>query len=104
MATGITIDSRLQEVASHLEPAPSLNGSLARVLAKELARELAIYEQQDVHFHTQYRMPFDRFARSRLMHRPTGAVEQDYFDWELAVTRLRELRAELARLRPLLRA
>ena len=104
MAHGATIDPRLREIVTHLEPAPSVNGSLARLLTKELEREFAVHEQQDAHFRAQYNMPFERFARSRLMKKPPATVEQDYFDWELAISRLRELRAELARVKPLLPA
>jgi hypothetical protein len=104
MVRGTTIDPRLQELMRQLEPASSVNGSLARLLAKELERELAIYEQQDAHWRIQYQMPFEQFARSRRMQRPSSATEQDYFDWELATSRIRELRTELARVKPLLAA
>ncbi|MBU0567388.1 hypothetical protein KJ693_04800 [bacterium] len=96
----ITIDPRLKEIASYLEPAPDINVTLSRLLAKELDRELAIYEQMDSQFQKQYGMLFEKFYDSFVSSSETfsPATEQDYFDWEMATTTIKELREELGKL------
>lgn len=91
----IAIDPRIKEIASHLEPAPNINITLSRLLAKELDRELAIYEQMDSKFQKQYGMSFEKFYASFISNsEPSHGIEQDYFDWEMATTVIKELREE----------
>lgn len=100
----ITIDPRIKEIASHLEPAPDINITLSRLLAKELDRELAIYEQMDAQFQKQYGMPFEEFYTSFISNsQASGTVEQDYFDWEMAITAIKELREKLGKIEPLMK-
>jgi len=46
-------------------------------------------------------MDFYAFKESELMRDPPFEVQQDYFDWELAITRLDETRKELEKLETL---
>jgi hypothetical protein len=94
----VNIDERLQETIEHLLPGFSdINIGLGHLLAREIERELAVYEQMDKNFADHYGMSFDEFGISDLMRDPPFAVEQDYFDWELAVTIIQQLRQDLAK-------
>lgn len=49
-------------------------------------------------FERKYQMDFFSFKNSDLMKTPSWETEEDYFNWELAVTKLEELREEIERL------
>lgn len=93
-----TIDPELLELVKLLEPDNDTNTGLAKLLEKEIRRELAVYEQMDENLRKQYCMTFEEFTHSDLMKEPSFAVEQDYFDWEMATTLIKDLRVKLARI------
>ena len=94
-----TLNPTVQEIITFLESTPDVNSALARLLEKQLDRELTIYEQMDASYQKQYGMSFDEFYRSPLMQQPSFNVEQDYFDWEMATTLIKVLRAHLAKVK-----
>ena len=51
-------------------------------------------------FEAKYGQPFEAFRQRVLTSEPAFQVEQDYFDWELAVTGIADMQAEIQRLRP----
>ena len=97
-----TIDPRIKEVVSSLAPSCDINTGLAQLIIKEIDRELAVYESTAKEFEKKYGMKFDEFYKSDLMKKPSHEVEQDYFDWEMAVTIINKLRPQLVKIRQLL--
>lgn len=95
------IDKRIWDTIEHLEPSDNINLSLGRLLKHRIEHDLAIYEQMDLNLSSHYSMSFDEFTSSELMVEPSFSVEQDYFDWELAVTMIKELRKDLANIYPI---
>jgi hypothetical protein len=93
------IDPTLQEIVTSLESTPDVNVGLARLLERQLDRELTIYEQIDEAYRKQYGMSFEEFYHSPLMQQPSFQVEQDYFDWEMAVTLIKVLRSQMAKVK-----
>jgi len=57
------------------------------------------YELLDRHFSTKYRMSFEEFRAQNMVanHDYSFEVESDYCDWEMAVTGLAALKAQIAR-------
>jgi hypothetical protein len=49
----------------------------------------------------QYDQSFETFREMILHSQPSFEIEQDYFDWELAVTGMADMEEEIARLRAL---
>lgn len=73
--------------------------SSPKVVAKEPhPNDLLKYEVVSRGFQKKYEMDFETFRTSDLMKEPPHEVEQDYFDWELAITRMDEVKSELDKL------
>ena len=49
-------------------------------------------------FQEKHKQDFESFREYVLSTEPDYAVEQDYFDWELAVTGVADMEAEIKRL------
>ncbi|MGQ9629716.1 MAG: hypothetical protein ACUVXI_05275 [bacterium] len=88
------IDSSLLSKLSRFEPSGDVNIGLAKLLLAASKRELTKYKIMDGEFSRKYKMSFWDFKAS-FMRDPTFEVEQNYFDWELAITRVEEIEAEI---------
>jgi len=98
METLTITDGTLIDSMRKLEPAPSIKQSLRRLLVSRSRSELIKYTLINRGFERQYKMDFHTFRISEQMKEPSFEVEQDYFDWELAVTKIAEMEEELERL------
>ena len=76
-------------------PTGDYNQSLAKVLLAHARRNLAKYELMIKNFEKKYGMAFATFSDSDLMKEPAFEVEQDFFDWDMAVTGLEDMRQEI---------
>jgi hypothetical protein len=94
--SGVTKD--LLDSLSRLEPANDVDESLRRLLMRKARNDLLKYEVISRGFQKKYKMDFESFRKSDLMKEPPSEVEQDYFDWELAITRMDEVKSQLDRL------
>ncbi len=54
-------------------------------------------------FEAKYKQGFETFRQTILSAEPPFEVEQDYFDWELAVTGAADMEEEINRLKNLFR-
>ena len=52
-------------------------------------------------FEQKYERDFETFRKKILASKPKSEAEQDYFDWELAVTGIADMKAEIKRLKAL---
>ena len=98
MISKSTTSKELLESLSRLEPAKDTDESLRKLLVAKARSDLIKYEVMVKNFSKKYSMDFYEFKESKLMQEPPFEVEQDYFDWELAITRLDEIREELGKL------
>jgi hypothetical protein len=71
----VTINPELLEIVQSLELSNDMNISLAKLLEKEMQRELAVYEHMAENFRTQYGMTFEEFAHSALLQEPSFSIE-----------------------------
>jgi hypothetical protein len=55
-------------------------------------------------FQDRYDMAFDAFRQKMLAAQLDSTAEQDYFDWELAVTGIEDMQEEIKRLKALAKA
>jgi hypothetical protein len=53
--------------------------------------DLMKYRLINQRFQKEYGIDFSAFRTSNWMEQPSSKVEQDYFDWEMAVTMVEEL-------------
>lgn len=92
----------LESSLERLEPTGDYNQSLAKVLLAHARRNLAKYDLMIKNFGKKYGMSFAEFSDSDLMKEPAFEVEQDFFDWDMAVTGLEDLHQEIRLLEALI--
>ncbi len=92
----------LQQSLERLMPSRSFEESLTKLLLVQARRNLLKYQMMDRRFQRKYRKTFEQFRAERLGSPMSFEVEQDYFDWELAVTGIDEIKDEIERLEALL--
>ncbi|NIO72113.1 MAG: hypothetical protein GTN71_24580 [Anaerolineae bacterium] len=85
----------LESSLERLEPTGDYNQSLAKVLLAHARRNLVKYDLMIKNFEKKYGMSFTEFSDSDLMKEPVFEVEQDFFDWDMAVTGLEDMRQEI---------
>lgn len=90
------------ESAKRLFPGLSKDEVLASLLYERAQRNLIKYQSQARHYETKYQIPFDELRRLVVEGEPGEEQEQDYFDWELAVTGIDDMKLELDRLSELI--
>ncbi len=62
-------------------------------------RNLIKYKTMARQFEARYDQDFEIFRQAVSGSEPPFEIEQDYFDWELAVTGIADMEEEIARLR-----
>jgi len=97
----MSVITTLEHSARRLFPDWSLDRVLAELLLERAQRNLIKYQVQHRHFEEKYEQIFDEFRRFVLDSEAPFEVEQDYFDWELAVTGIQDMQEEIARLKNL---
>lgn len=85
--------------AQRLFPNLSLEAVLAHLLLEHAQKHLIRYQSMIHQFEAKYGQPFERFRQQILTSTPDFATEQDYFDWEMAVTAADDMKAEITRLK-----
>jgi hypothetical protein len=84
--------------AKRLFPGLSKDEVLASLLFERAQRNLIKYQSQARQFETKYQISFYEFRQLVVVGEPGEEQEQDYFDWELAVTGIEDMKTELGRL------
>lgn len=97
-ATATTI---LKASARQLSPGLSLDQVLAELLLERAQKNLIKYQTMARQFEAKHGQPFESFRQMVLSSEPAFEAEQDYFDWELAVTGIQDTEGEIKRLRTL---
>ena len=92
----------LAESFERLFPNIDRDVALAQLLLERAQRNLVRYETAARRYVVQYGQDFDQFREMALSSDPDAETEQDYFDWELAITGISDMQDELVRLRTLL--
>ena len=93
--------SIVEASARRLFPDLSLDQVLAELLQERAQRQLIKYKTMARQFEAKYGQDFETFRQKVLDSEPAFEVEQDYFDWELAVTGIADMEEEIERLKSL---
>lgn len=91
----------LQEAARRLFPEWSVDRVFAQLLLERAQRNYIRYEASARQFEQKYGQSFEALRQSILAGEPAEELEQDYFDWELAVTGAADMQDEIVRLKRL---
>ena len=102
MAMTVTVD--LMESMQRLFPNIGSDAALADLLLERAQRNLVRYQADSRRFSRKYDQDFDSFRQDILNSEPDEAQEQDYFDWELAVTGIADMQDEISRLSSMLQS
>ena len=98
----MSIDSvALQVSAQRLFPEQDLDQVLAELLLERAQKNLIKYRAMAPRFEAKYRQAFEGFRLEVLDSEPGFEEEQDYFDWEMAVTGIAEMQEEIRQLEQL---
>ncbi len=100
--TTLSITATLETSVQRLFPDLSIDHVLAELLFERAQKNLIKYRTLNRKFTAKYQQPFEKFRQEILDSHPGFEKEQDYFDWELAVTGIADMEVEIERLSDLL--
>lgn len=95
--------AEIQASAQRLFPNASLDQVMVELLLERAQKNLIKYQTLVCQFETKYGKDFETFRQEVSHSEPPFEMEQDYFDWELAVTGVSDMEEEIERLRALSR-
>jgi hypothetical protein len=93
--------AQVEASTKRLFPDLSVEQVLAELLPERAQKNLVKYQTMARQFEVKYKRDFAAFRAQVLSSRPASEVEQDYFDWELAVTGVADMTEEIQRLKSL---
>ncbi|MFQ6102355.1 MAG: hypothetical protein ACE5OS_14150 [Anaerolineae bacterium] len=96
---GLSTAATVQASARRLFPNLSLDQVLAELLLERAQKNLIKYRAMARQFEAKYGQDFEVFRQEILGSEPAFEVEQDYFDWEMAVTGIADMEEEIRRLK-----
>ena len=97
MALPITIESSAKRLFPNLSP----EQAIVELLLERAQKNLIKYQAMAREFEKKYERDFEAFRKKILASKPKAEAEQDYFDWELAVTGIADMQDEIKRLKVL---
>ena len=87
--------------ARRLFPNLSFDQAMVELLLERAQKNLIKYQAATRQYEAKYPQGFDAVRAAIASGKISGAMEQDYFDWELAVTGISDMAEEIERLKQL---
>lgn len=97
MALPVTIESSARRLFPNLPP----EQAIVELLLERAQKNLIKYQTMARRYKKIYAQDFVSFRKEILASKPDSIMEQDYFDWELAVTGIADMQEEIKRLKAL---
>ena len=94
MVLPVAIESSAKRLFPNLQP----EQAIVELLLERAQKNLIKYQSAAREFETKYAQKFETFRKKIFSSKPDSATEQDYFDWELAVTGIADMQDEIKRL------
>ena len=88
----------LESSAQRLFPNASISQVLAELLLERAQKSLIKHQTAARLFEARYGQTFDTFRTTIIKSQPDSRTEQDYYDWELAVTGIEDMTEEIVQL------
>ncbi len=98
------LESTIRSSAKRLFPGINPEKAFAELLLDRTQKNLIKYQVLARRFETKYQQDFPNFRNDILKSEPDSEPEQDYFDWEMAITGIADMTAEIDNLRKLIAA
>lgn len=97
MALPVSIESSARRLFPNLPP----EQAIVELLLERAQKNLIKYQTMARGFKKKYAQDFASFRKEILTSQPDSTIEQDYFDWELAITGIADMQEEIKRLKAL---
>jgi hypothetical protein len=97
MALPVTIESSAKRLFPNLTP----EQAIMELLLERAQKNLIKYQTMAREFEKKYERDFETFRKKIIASKPKSEAEQDYFDWELSVTGIADMKAEIKRMKAL---
>ena len=97
----MTLSANIESSARRLFPNLTPEKALVELLLERAQKNLIRYQALARQFEAKYGQDFESFRQKVLAHELDSLSEQDYFDWELAVTGMADMQEEIKRLKTL---
>ena len=88
MALPVTIESSAKRLFPNLSP----EQAIVELLLERAQKNLIKYRTMAREFEKKYERDFETFRKKILTSKQKSEAEQDYFDWELAVTGIADMK------------
>ena len=95
----MNVSASIESSVRRLFPDKSVEQALLSLLLERAQKNLIKYQTIARKYEEKYNTSFDNFREYILKSDPSEEEEQDYFDWELAVTGIADMEDEIERLR-----
>ena len=95
----MNVSANIESSARRLFPDKSLEQAMRSLLLERAQKNLIKYQTIARGYQEKYNTGFEEFRREILSSEPVHELEQDYFDWELAITGIVDIKDEINRLR-----
>ncbi|MGR3176963.1 MAG: hypothetical protein ACUZ8E_02775 [Candidatus Anammoxibacter sp.] len=90
------ISSALKQGIKSIYPDTTLEESLTKIVKSEIKRKLLSFELLDTQYKKKYKMEFENFFKNIVKDKtPSFDEEDDYFNWEMVTSGIKELKEEL---------
>lgn len=95
----LNLSASIESSVRRLFPDMSTEQAILSLLLERAQKNLIKYQAIARAYQDKYKTDFENFRAEVITGEPPCEVEQDYFDWELAVTGIFDMESEIDRLR-----
>jgi len=94
----LAIEKEIEESLQLLGPSTKPREGILNLLLEKARRNYVKYRLIDKRLSRKYHMSFERFKHSAAMCEPAFEVEQDFFDWDMAITGMADMEEQVQKL------
>jgi hypothetical protein len=89
--SSINISPQLIQQLVFVTKKQNVTDAIVKLIENEVQRKINMYQYMNSHFEKKYKMPFQDFENAYLKMDDHATIEQDYFDWDMAITVLEDI-------------
>ncbi|HIC90706.1 MAG TPA: hypothetical protein EYP21_01310 [Syntrophaceae bacterium] len=98
----LKLPAKILEVIGKAEPSLSPEKGIAKLVERELIKRISKYTWMIQNFKKKYGCSFEEFEAKIQQAKPDFANEQDYYDWDMAITAIEDLEKEYRKIKDFL--
>jgi hypothetical protein len=98
MTEEVNINENVKNILMKHSHKNTLEESINEILKNEIQRKIKKHMLMIKHFERKYNMVFDTFEENRATKEMPYEIEKDYFEWDMAITLIEDLKEELVQL------